>query len=58
MSLVVTLLAKNEKVERPITLTSVLRKLGKDILDQWQTQLASHMDYDRAQPGATALHVA
>ena len=61
MSLVV-MLAKNEIVERPITLTSVLYRtwcrLRKGLLDQWQLELPHHMDYDRARPGATALHVA
>ena len=61
MSLVV-MLAKNEKVERPITLTSVLYRtwcrLRKSMLDSWQLNLPSSMDYDRARPGATALHVA
>ena len=60
MSLV--MLAKNERVERPITLTSVLYRtwcrLRKGLLDQWQLELPHHMDYDRARPGATALHVA
>ena len=61
MSLVV-MLAKNEKVERPITLTSVLYRtwcrLRKSMLDSWQLNLPPSMDYDRARPGATALHVA
>ena len=61
MSLVV-MLAKNEKVERPITLTSVLYRvwcrMRKPILDEWQRSLPPSMDYDRARPGATALHVA
>ena len=61
MSLVV-MLAKNEKVERPITLTSVLYRvwcrMRKPILDAWQQSLPPSMDYDRARPGATALHVA
>ena len=61
MSLVV-MLAKNEKVERPITLTSVLYRvwcrLRKPILDEWQRTLPPTMDYDRARPGANALHVA
>lgn len=56
------MLAKNKKVERPIALTSVLYRtwcrLRKNILDQWQLQLPRHIDYDRARPGATALHVA
>ena len=59
MSMVVML---NEKVERPITLTSVLYRtwcrLTKNILDNWQLELPNTMDYDRARPGATALHVA
>lgn len=59
MSMAATL-AKNDKVERPITLTSVLyrtwRKLRKGLMDEWQTNLPAKMDYDRA--GATALHVA
>ena len=61
MSLVV-MLAKNEKVERPITLTSVLYRvwcrIRKPLLDEWQRTLPPTMDYDRARPGATALHVA
>ena len=57
MSLVV-MLAKNEKVERPITLTSVLYRMTKPLLDAWQQPLPPSMDYDRARPGATALHVA
>ena len=61
MSMVV-MLAKNERVGRPITLTSVLYRtwcrLRKPILDTWQLELPSTMDYDRARPGATALHVA
>ena len=61
LSLVV-MLAKNEKVERPITLTSVLYrvwcKMRKPLLDTWQNNLPAAMDYDRARPGATALHVA
>ena len=61
MSLMV-MLAKNEKVERPITLTSVLYRtwcrLRKGMLDTWQLNLPPSMDYDRARPGATALHVA
>ena len=61
MSLVV-MLAKNEKVERPITLTSVLYRvwcrMRKPLLDAWQQTLPPTMDYDRARPGATALHVA
>ena len=61
MSLVV-MLAKNEKVERPITLTSVLYRvwcqMRKPILDAWQQRLPPSIDYDRAWPGATALHVA
>lgn len=60
MSLVV-MLAKNEKVERPITLTSVLyrvwRRMRKDILDEWQRNLPKQMDYDRARPGATANYM-
>ena len=58
----VVMLAKNEKVERPITLTSVLYRtwcrLRKNILDNWQLKLPNTMDYGRARPGATALHVA
>lgn len=54
MSLVV-MLAENEKVERPITLTSVLYrtwcKMRKNLMDQWQTNLPHEMDYDRARPG-------
>ena len=52
MSLVV-MLAKNEKVERPITLTSVLYRvwcrMRKPLLDEWQRSLPPSMDYDRAQ---------
>ena len=61
LSLVV-MLAKNEKVERPITLTSVLYrvwcKMRKPLMDAWQNNLPQAMNYDRARPGATALHVA
>ena len=61
LSLVV-MLAKNEKVERPITLTSVLYrvwcKMRKPLMDAWQNNLPAAMNYDRARPGATALHVA
>ena len=61
LSLVV-MLAKNEKVERPITLTSVLYrvwcKMRKPLMDAWQNNLPPAMNYDRARPGATALHVA
>ena len=53
---------KNEKVERPITLTSVLYRtwcrLRKGLMDEWQNTSPKEMDYDRARPGATALHVA
>ena len=49
MSLVV-MLAKNEKVERPITLTSVLYRvwcrMRKPLLDAWQQNLPPSMDYD------------
>ena len=61
MSMVV-MLAKNEKVERPITLTSVLYRtwcrLRKGLMDEWHNSLPKEMDYDRARPGATALYVA
>ena len=47
----VVMLPKNTKMERPITLTSVLWrvwcKLRKPLLDQWQKQLPAFMDHDR-----------
>ena len=33
-------------------------RLRKNILDSWQLNLPNTMGYDRARPGATALHVA
>ena len=61
MHLVVTP-PKNSRMERPVTLTSVLwrvwRKLRKPLLDQWQRQLPAFMDHDKARPGACVLHVA
>ena len=57
MSMVV-MLAKNEKVELTSVLYRTWRRLRKTILDTWQLELPRTMDYDRARPGATALHVA
>ena len=51
-----------KKIERPITLTSVLWRvwcrLRKPLLDEWQRSLPADMDHDRARPGACVLHVA
>ena len=56
------MLPKNQKLERPITLTSTLwrlwRRLRKPLLDQWQQNLPPSMSHDRARPGANVLHVA
>ena len=53
MSLVV-MLAKNEKVERPITLTSVLCRvwcrMRKPLLDEWQRTLPPTMDVTEPDP--------
>ena len=58
----VVMLPKNSKIERPITLTSVLWRvwcrLRKPLLDEWQRTLPADMDHDRARPGACVLHVA
>ena len=58
----VVMLPKNQKLERPITLTSTLWRLWcrlrKPLLDQWQQNLPSTMSHDRARPGANVLHVA
>ena len=58
----IVMLPKNERCERPITLTSTVYRpwcrLRKDLLDQSQLQLPFSMNYDRARPGAHVLHVA
>ena len=50
----VVMLPKNSKIERPITLTSVLWRvwcrLRKPLLDEWQRTLPADMDHDRARP--------
>ena len=58
----VVMLPKNQRLERPITLTStpwrVWCRLRKPVLDQWQQQLPECMNHDKARPGANVLHVA
>ena len=58
----VVMLPKNQKLERPITLTSMLWRvwcrLRKPLLDDWQKQLPEQMNHDKARPGANVLHVA
>ena len=58
----VVMLPKNQKLERPITLTSMLWRvwcrLRKPLLDEWQKQLPDQMNHDKARPGANVLHVA
>ena len=58
----VVMLPKNQKLERPITLTSTLWRLWcrlrKPLLDQWQRLLPETMSHDKARPGANVLHVA
>ena len=58
----VVMLPKNQTIERPITLTSVLYRvwcrLRKPLLDEWQRNLPPHMNHDRARPGANVLQVA
>ena len=58
----VVMLPKNQKLERPITLTSTLWRLWcrlrKPLLDQWQKNLPPSMSHDKARPGANVLHVA
>ena len=58
----VVMLPKNQRLERPITLTSTLWRvwcrLRKPLLDQWQQQLPQSMNHDKARPGANVLHVA
>ena len=59
---VVVMLPKNQKLERPITLASMLWRvwcrLRKPLLDDWQRQLPNKMNHDKARPGANVLHVA
>ena len=56
------MLPKNQKLERPIALTSMLWRvwcrLRKPLLDEWQRQLPEQMNHDKARPGANVLHVA
>ena len=56
------MLPKNQKLERPITLTSTLWRvwcrLRKPLLDKWQQHLPASMNHDKARPGANVLHVA
>ena len=58
----VIMLPKNSAKERPIALTSLLYRvwcrLRKPLLDQWQKQLPTTMQHDRARPGAQVLQVA
>ena len=58
----VVMLPKNQKLERPITLTSTLwrvwRPLRKPLLDECQRHLPTNMNHDKARPGANVLHVA
>ena len=58
----VVMLAKNQTIERPITLTSTMYRLWcrlrKPILDAWQAALPDFMNHDRARPGAQVLQVA
>ena len=58
----VVMLPKNQKLERPITLTSTMWRvwcrLRKPMLDRWQQQLPETMHHDKARPGANVLHVA
>ena len=57
----VVMLPKNQKLERPITLTSTLWRLWcrlrKPLLDQWQRSLPPTMSHDRARPGANVLYM-
>ena len=58
----VVMLPKNQKLERPTTLTSTLWRvwcrLRKPLLDRWQQNLPACMNHDKARPGANVLHVA
>ena len=58
----VVMLPKNQKLARPVTLTSTLWRvwcrLRKPLLDRWQQQLPQSMNHDKARPGANVLHVA
>ena len=55
----VVMLPKNQKLERPITLTSTLWRvwcrLRKSLLDQWQQQLRQEVTKARKQHGITVL---
>ena len=55
----VVMLPKNQKLARPVTLTSTLWRvwcrLRKPLLDRWQQQLPQSMNHDKARPGANAV---
>ena len=58
----VAMLPKNERQERPITLTSCLYRVWcryrKDLLTAWQNELPASFAYDKARPGFCVLDVA